>query len=129
MGTARTSSTRQANDDERNAITAAAQRLLAGQPVRSTGALTVTQLAAEAGVKRWVLTHKHQDLMAQFQKLAREHAKLPPAFQALETENLRLQSELQKVRREKLEERLELYAAVINELSIWCHQQSVVLKE
>ncbi len=50
------------HDDERDAITAAIQRLLDGRPTRSTGALTTQQLAAEAGVKRWVLTHKHVDL-------------------------------------------------------------------
>lgn len=47
---------------ERDAIQAATRRLLAGTPTHSTGALTVLQLAAEAGVKRWVLTHKHPDL-------------------------------------------------------------------
>jgi hypothetical protein len=41
---------------ECDAITAAMQRLLDGSPQRSAGALTVLQLAAEAGVKRWVLT-------------------------------------------------------------------------
>jgi formylmethanofuran:tetrahydromethanopterin formyltransferase len=51
---------------ERDAIQAAAGRLLAGAPTRSTGALTVLQLAAEAGVKRWVLTHKHPDLRQAF---------------------------------------------------------------
>ncbi|MER5627879.1 hypothetical protein ABT061_43335 [Streptosporangium sp. NPDC002544] len=115
---------RETNDADREAITAAARRLLAGEPVRSTGALNVTQLAVEAGVKRWVLTHKHQDLMAEFQQRAKEHAKLPPAFQTLETENVRLQAELRKTREEKreLEQQLKLYAMVINELSIHCQQ-------
>ncbi|MGW5851809.1 hypothetical protein ACWFQ8_28350 [Streptomyces sp. NPDC055254] len=40
-------------DAERNAITAAMQRLREGHPTRSTGALTTLQLAVEAGVKRW----------------------------------------------------------------------------
>ncbi|MEU1789173.1 hypothetical protein ABZ553_25545 [Streptomyces sparsogenes] len=53
-------------DAERDAITAAMQRLLDGCPTRSTGALTTLQLAAEAGVKRWVLTHKHVDLKEEF---------------------------------------------------------------
>ncbi len=42
---------------ERDAIHAAIQRLLAGTSTRSTGALTVVQLTAEASVKRWILTH------------------------------------------------------------------------
>jgi len=41
---------------ERDAIKAAMDRLLNGAPAASTGALSVLQLAAEAGVKRWVLT-------------------------------------------------------------------------
>ncbi|WP_426513250.1 hypothetical protein ACPPVO_23080 [Dactylosporangium sp. McL0621] len=48
--------------DERNAIKAAASRLLAGTPLRSNGALTVVALADEAGVKRHVLTRRHTDL-------------------------------------------------------------------
>jgi hypothetical protein len=71
---------------ERDAIAGAAGRLLDGRPARSTGALTVVQLAAEAGVKRWVLTHKHRDLITDFQQRAREAGKLPPAFQALQNQ-------------------------------------------
>ena len=58
-------------DAERAAIQAAADRLLAGTPLRSTGELTVVQLAAEASVKRWLLTHKHRDLTEQFQARAK----------------------------------------------------------
>jgi hypothetical protein len=38
--------------------------------VRPGGSLTVVQLAAESGVKRWVLTHKHTDLKDDFQRRA-----------------------------------------------------------
>lgn len=38
------------SDEERNAITAAMQRLLAGKPLRSSGELTIAALAAEAGL-------------------------------------------------------------------------------
>ena len=41
-------------------------RLLEGKPIRSDGKLTVKSLAAEAGVKRWVLTHQHTDLQQEF---------------------------------------------------------------
>jgi hypothetical protein len=47
---------------ERDAIKAAMGRLLAGTPIRSSGTLTVLTLAAEAGLKRNKLTHKHTDL-------------------------------------------------------------------
>ena len=59
---------------ERKEIQAAIDRLLAGTPLRSTGELTVVQLAAEAGVKRWKLTHQHTDLMHSFQAATRPQA-------------------------------------------------------
>ncbi|MFI8520049.1 hypothetical protein ACIGEZ_19800 [Streptomyces sp. NPDC085481] len=103
---------------ERHAVQAAADRLLAGTPTRSTGALTILQLAAEAGVKRWVLTHKHTDLKDDF--LARRTAAngIPPAFQhykaradELEQRNHRLIEE-----NRHLEEKVQVYAQVIGEL-------------
>ncbi|RLK09505.1 hypothetical protein DER29_6009 [Micromonospora sp. M71_S20] len=45
---------------ERKQIEAAIERLLAGAPLRSNGDLTVIQLALEADVKRWKLTHREQ---------------------------------------------------------------------
>lgn len=53
-----------ATDDDpgRAAILAAMDRLLDGAPQQSEGRLSVSQLAAEAGVKRWHLTHQHTDL-------------------------------------------------------------------
>jgi len=50
------------DDEERQAITAVMQRLLAGKPLRSSGSLDVVTLAEEAGLKRNKLTHKHTDL-------------------------------------------------------------------
>ena len=50
------------SDEERKAITAVMQRLLAGKPLRASGELTIVALAAEAGLKRNKLTHKHVDL-------------------------------------------------------------------
>jgi hypothetical protein len=54
------------DDIERDAIEAAMGRLLAGTPIRSCGTLTVLTLAAEAGLKRNKLTHKHTDLRDRF---------------------------------------------------------------
>ncbi|MER6425719.1 hypothetical protein [Streptomyces sp. NPDC001137] len=71
------------HDDERDAITAAIQRLLDGRPTRSTGALTTLQLAVEADVKRWVLTHKHVDLKDEFVRRKSEANGIPPALQHL----------------------------------------------
>jgi hypothetical protein len=113
---------------ERSAITAAMERLLSGTPVRSTGALTVVQLAAEAGVKRWVLTHKHTDLRDEFQRRARAAGKLPAAFQHLEAEIADLKADNQALRSDnrKLKERNDVYAMVINELSIMLHKADLL---
>lgn len=53
-------------DEVRRTIRDAMDRLLEGKPIRSDGKLTVKSLAAEAGVKRWVLTHQHTDLQQEF---------------------------------------------------------------
>jgi hypothetical protein len=104
---------------ERDAIQAATRRLLAGTPTRSTGALTLLQLAAEAGVKRWVLTHKHPTC-AKPSKSSDE----PPAASRqrsrhlygkiadLEAANRRLRGD-----NTELAERVDTYAQVIRELS------------
>jgi hypothetical protein len=59
-------------DPVRRAILAAMNRLFAGRPQRSSGRLNVTQLAIEADVKRWHLTHQHLDLRDLFQARAAE---------------------------------------------------------
>lgn len=48
--------------DERERIRAATDRILAGTPQCSTGALTIVALAAEDGVPRNALTQRHLDL-------------------------------------------------------------------
>lgn len=53
-------------DEIRLAIRDAMVRLADGKPLRSDGKLTVKSLAEEAGVKRWVLTHKFTDLQGEF---------------------------------------------------------------
>ena len=59
------------HQDERARIRAAADRLLAGQPAASDGALTITALAAEAGVHRMALMKRHADLKNEFQERVR----------------------------------------------------------
>jgi chromosome segregation ATPase len=58
--------------DERDRIRAAMDRILAGTPERSNGALTVVALAIEAGVPRNALTQRHTDLKDQFYQRIRE---------------------------------------------------------
>ncbi len=57
-------------DPVRRKILAAMDRLLDGTPLRSTGRMSVSQLAVEAGVERWHLTHQHVDLKELFQALS-----------------------------------------------------------
>lgn len=71
---------------ERDAIKAAAARLLAGSPVRSNGALTVVALAEEAGVKRHVLTHRHTDLKDLFYAQVRAQGQVPDSERRLREE-------------------------------------------
>jgi septal ring factor EnvC (AmiA/AmiB activator) len=57
---------------ERERIRAAMDRILAGTPERSSGALTVVALALEAGVPRNALTQRHTDLKNEFCKRVKD---------------------------------------------------------
>jgi hypothetical protein len=109
---------------EWTAIQAAADRLLAGTPLRSSGELTVVQLAAEAGVKRWLLTHKHRDLAEQFQARARALGREPPQVGKLKTRLARLEERVAQLKGVNAELRMlvEYYTHVINELTIDCER-------
>lgn len=107
-------------DPVRQDIKAAMDRLLAGTPERSTGRLSVAQLAREAGVKRWHLTHQHVDLKDDFQARVRG-LDATRAWQAATADELEaLQLEHAELRRHcaGLEERLRTYATVLNLLSL-----------
>jgi len=105
---------------QRAAIQAAAHRLLAGTPLRSTGELTVVQLAVEAGVKRWLLTHRHRDLAEQFQAHAKALGGDPPQVQRLKARLQALEERNAELRTQtaELQALIQHYAIVINELSI-----------
>ncbi|MBF6253927.1 hypothetical protein IU414_18265 [Nocardia farcinica] len=103
---------------ERAAIRAAMKRLLDGTPQRSTGALSILQLAAEAGVKRWVLTHKHTDLADEFRCRVRETNALPSTFSPLQQRLQRAEDDNRALRTEnaRLHAQVDAYAQVIHEL-------------
>ncbi|MEU6451847.1 hypothetical protein [Streptomyces sp. NPDC046979] len=98
----------------------AADRLLAGTPLHSSGKLTILDLAEEAQVKRWLLTHKYPNkLMAKYQaefKAARH--KSEPVKKA-EAELDKLREELARVRKDKrqLTELVGIYAVMIEQLA------------
>lgn len=58
--------------DERTRIRAAMDRILAGVPEQSNGALTVVALAIEAGIPRNALTQRHTDLKSEFYQRIKE---------------------------------------------------------
>lgn len=107
-------------DAVRRAILAAMNRLFAGTPQRSNGRLNVSQLAIEADVKRWHLTHQHPDLKDLFQaKTAEEetkrasHVRSSDAYEKLKKQHTDLQAHCRF-----LEERLQIYATALNLLSL-----------
>lgn len=108
------------SDAVRREIIVAINRLLAGTPHRSNGRLNVTQLAVEADVKRWHLTHQHTDLKDQFQaEVARAEAKRAAAVEQAD-EYAELKRENAELRRHcrHLEARLEIYATALNQLAL-----------
>ena len=105
-------------DAERAAITAAMQRLLDGTPKRSTGALSIVQLAVEADVKRWVLTHKHTDLADEFRSRVDASGPIPPAYSNLEQRARQAEEANQELREQnaRLRSQVTAYARIIHEL-------------
>ncbi|MCC9706051.1 hypothetical protein E4N62_12750 [Streptomyces sp. MNU76] len=106
-------------DPVRRAIITAMNRLFAGKPQRSSGRLNVSQLAIEANVKRWHLTHQHLDLRDLFQA----HVTQAETQRAADSQATDALTELQKKHAELqahcrfLETRLHTYATVLNLLA------------
>jgi hypothetical protein len=87
--------------DERAEIEAAMNRLPDGIPLRSDGRLTIVSLAAEAGVKRHVLTHKHTDLKDRFYARVKAQDSVPATEAALREQNAELLRKLIEIRAER----------------------------
>lgn len=104
---------------ERQSIRAAMERLLAGTPLRSDGALTVLALAAEADVKRHVLTHRHTDLKDEFYARVRTQGHVPDSERALRQELKKAQERLAKTVKEnkRLQAEIDMFARVVNVLT------------
>jgi hypothetical protein len=107
-------------DPVRAAILTAIERLVDGTPQRSEGRLSVSQLAVEADVKRWHLTHQHTDVKDLFQARAQQSrtglaakARAASAYEELKIKHAELQRHCAA-----LEDRLQLYAATINALTL-----------
>ena len=108
------------DDPIRYQITAAMERLLAGEPLRSTGRLSVSQLAVEAGVGRWHLTHQHTDLKDLFQAKVSNADGAPAAFarRLNDYEKLKVAHTKLLAHCAEIEDRLQMYASVIDLLAL-----------
>lgn len=106
------------HDKERENIRAAMDRLLAGTPLRSNGALTVLSLAAEEDVKRHVLTHRHTDLKDEFYAKVRAQGHVPDSERKLREELRRTKERLAEVIEENKRQQAEIaiFARVVNVL-------------
>ncbi|MER8066964.1 hypothetical protein ABTZ59_01410 [Streptomyces sp. NPDC094034] len=69
--------------DERDRIRAAMDRILAGAPEHSNGALTIVALAQEAQVPRNALTQRHLDLKNDFYGKVRARGAMPDSEKRL----------------------------------------------
>jgi hypothetical protein len=80
---------------ERAALRSAADRLLAGTPLRTdSGKLTVTELLKESGLRRDIAYGDHKDLVEEFQARAKAQNSTPAALQQLAQENAELKEKL-----------------------------------
>jgi septal ring factor EnvC (AmiA/AmiB activator) len=110
--------------DERNRIRAAMDRILAGTPERSNGALTVVALALEAGVPRNALTQRHTDLKNEFYQRIRERGAPNEDEARLRATIARLKQTIAGKNKELAQLRADVPALVraIHELTLENHQ-------
>jgi len=106
--------------DERTGIREAMDRLLAGTPLRSDGALTIVALAAEAEVKRHILTHRHTDLKDEFYARVRAQGHVPESERRLRERLTQTEERLRSARAEiaELKEANSAFARIVNVLTV-----------
>jgi hypothetical protein len=86
-------------DKDAAAIKAAAERLLAGTPLRSlSGRLTATELIVESGLRRDVVYPQHHDLVDEFRLRAKAQDRVPTAAQELAERYAAVVEELKETR-------------------------------
>lgn len=105
---------------ERAQIRAAMDRILAGTPERSNGALTVVALAIEAGVPRNALTQRHTDLKAEFYQRVKEGGGNNEDEARLRAANAKLRKSLSARGKELAQARADIRALVraVNQLTM-----------
>jgi septal ring factor EnvC (AmiA/AmiB activator) len=105
---------------ERERIRAAMDRILAGTPERSNGALTVVALAIEADVPRNALTQRHTDLKNEFYQRVRERGAPSEDEARLRATIARLKKTIEGKNRELAQLRADVPALVrtVNQLTL-----------
>jgi thioredoxin-like negative regulator of GroEL len=110
---------------QRQQIREAMSRLIDGTALSSDGKLTIKSLAEAAQVKRWVLTHRHTDLQAEFRaKIADTTGNQPPALRKLQDAHAEAEEKVQNLRVElaDLKATLRQYERVVQVLALENHQ-------
>ncbi|MFB6940791.1 hypothetical protein ACFWGL_08125 [Streptomyces sp. NPDC060286] len=91
---------------ERAALRAAADRLLAGTPLRSSsGRLTASELLRESGLRRDVAYGDHKDLVEEFQARVKAQSATPAAMQELADKYSEVKEKLAAITEELARER------------------------
>ncbi len=84
---------------ERAALQAAAERLLAGTPLRSaSGKLTGSELITESGLRRDVVYGDHKDLVHEFQARVKAQSSAPAAVEKVHEQNRLLKEEIKALK-------------------------------
>ncbi|MFF7258249.1 hypothetical protein [Streptomyces microflavus] len=110
---------------ERQEIRAAAERLLAGTPLRSpVGKLTGTELITECGLRRDVVYGDHKELVDEFRARAKAQGFTPRVVQDMADENIVLREALTRAKADLAAERKRVSALVraVTELSLELEQ-------
>jgi chromosome segregation ATPase len=106
--------------DERDRIRTAMNRIVAGTPERSNGALTIVALALEADVPRNALTQRHTDLKNEFYERIKERGATPDVEARLRTTVIKLKETITNKNKELKQLRADVPALVrtINQLTL-----------
>jgi hypothetical protein len=110
---------------ERDAITAAADRLLAGTPLHSSsGKLSGSELIVESGLRRDVVYGDHRDLVDQFRARAKAQMLVPHALRQVTDKRDDLAAKLTQAKTDLAAQRDEnaVLRRVIAELSLELQQ-------
>ncbi|ABL79469.1 MULTISPECIES: hypothetical protein [unclassified Nocardioides] len=112
-------------DAERRDLTAAAERLLAGTPLRSaSGKLTSSELITESGLRRDVVYGDHKDLVDDFKARVKAQDATPSSIAGIAEETRALKDENASLRKQLAEEHetTKTLTKIVAELSLELHQ-------